>query len=77
MRALIFLKDFIYLREREKAQGEEQRERERKRISRRLHAEYGAQHRAQSHNPEIMVQAKIKSGHSTSWATQAPQGLKF
>ena len=52
---LLFLnKDlFIYLRERERAQAEGRAEGER--ISSRFHAEHGAQHEAQSHDPEIMT----------------------
>ena len=48
------------------------------RISRRLHAQHRAQHRAWSHDSEITTWAETKNQTLfTDWATQAPQGLGF
>ena len=41
--------------------GEGQKERDRGRILSRLHAQHGANHGAQSQNPEIMTSVKVKS----------------
>ena len=49
----------------------EQKKKEREKISSGLPAECRALFQAQSHNPEIMAWAQIKS-HLTDWTTQAP-----
>jgi len=49
----------VCFREAEREEG--QREKERERILSRLHTQQRALCRAQSHNPEIMTCAKIKS----------------
>jgi len=61
----LFFKDFIYLFERECKQG-----RSREREISRLRTERRAQCGAQSHNPEIMTWAEIKS-QMFNWVTQA------
>ena len=45
---------------------------ERERLSSRLLAQHGAQHRAWSHGPGIMTWAETKIKCSTNWATQTP-----
>jgi len=66
---------FFFFFKREGERGEWVGEGER--LLNRLHAQRGAQHRARSHNPEIMTWAEIKSRCLTSWATRRPDHESF
>lgn len=47
-----------------------------RRVPSRLHAEYGAELRGRSHDPEITIEPRPKVRHSTNYTIQTPIRLE-
>ena len=70
------LKKFLFFNFGERVRDHEW-ERKRERIVNRFHAQHRAQRGAPPHNPGIVAWVKIKTRHSTDWATRVPQLMCF